>query len=226
MGHVFLCLQSLNQMKELFGDAAQTIRSGIDNLIFFGIRDKETATELSDLIGDTTVRSVSHSTSTTTTSPTFSLMSMGDGKGSSGGQSSNTAGTTLTEGARKLIQPAEILRAWKRTMFVIVPELPPVQVVQVRYFEDQRMSDLVAGRFQRDERSESAHEAMASPPEGFAETKGDSPLEERIRFECRCGKAYSVSSSMKRKLAKCGNPSCPRTFRIPDRSPKPRTQGA
>jgi type IV secretory pathway TraG/TraD family ATPase VirD4 len=132
--YVFI-LQSLAQFKEMFGEADTTVRARFDCTVFFGLRDRTTAEQMSKTIGTTTVLTHNQSHSTSTTEPSI-------WSGERGGSRTITTGSThgTSETGRALIMEDEILRASERTVFVLPSRAYPIRVTQNRYYEDPEMS--------------------------------------------------------------------------------------
>lgn len=168
--------QALTQMKDLFGENWNTVWAGIDQKLFFGIRDTETAEALSKILGDTTVLSRSESkTDRPATGP-------------SGAFGFGTSDTTIVkaETKRSLMTADEITQTDARTVFVIPSGVRPIKANQVRYYEE---SDLFPAP------PATADEPASGGEGGAAATP--------IYFRHQCGKRYRLPPALAGKRAKC-----------------------
>lgn len=249
-------LQSTNQFKEIFGEAAETVKGGFDTLVGFGIRDQATAEEFSKLLGQTTVISRSGGTSTNSTTNT--------GTGQRGGSYSSGTSDNWSEVGRALMMAHEIRGASPRTVFVLPSGRPPVVAEQVRYYEDPEMAAAASaaapeapaasdtgttvpgvyhptpalpGEPVTDWAAITHPERPRLPPLGEdvdwgmittgrptlppspAQTPAPEPA--RIKFACPCGKRFNLAQKLAGKRAKCTNPRCTLTFRIPAAGARP-----
>lgn len=137
-----MAIQSLSQMTRLFpGDKGfQTVQANMDQM-FFGIRDLETAREVSAWIGQTTVQSASYQQSTSTSRPAW----FASGQGSKSSPTvSKTEGVTYSETARALIQPEELLRLPDNIALVLSKGIAPFACSVVRYYSDPAFSEALA----------------------------------------------------------------------------------
>ena len=243
-------LQSTNQYKEIFGEAADTVKAGFDTLVGFGIRDQATAEEFSKLLGQTTVISRSGGTTTTSTRNT--------GTGQSGGSYSSGSSQNWSEVGRALMMAHEIRGASPRTVFILSSGKSPVVAEQVRYYEDPEMAAAASAAEPEAPTASDAgtafpgecHPTPALPGEPVTDwaaithperprlpplsedvdwgmiTSGrptlppspsqtPAPEPARIKFACPCGKRFNLAQKLAGKRAKCTNPRCTRTFRIP-----------
>jgi type IV secretion system protein VirD4 len=141
---ILIVTQALSQLARLFpGEKGfQTVQANMDQ-VFFGIRDLETAREVSAWIGQTTVQSRSSQHSTATTRPTlFSAMSA---RGSNANSTvSTTEGVTYADTGRALIQPEEILRLPDNIALVLAKGIAPFAAQVVRYYSDPAFSEALA----------------------------------------------------------------------------------
>src|SRR6185437_7084747 len=96
--------QSLGQVKELFGEGANTFLDNIGTQLYFNIQSFETAEAVSKRCGDATVISESEQSG-----DSHSLPTGGGGPGSQAGSRGTNRSRTLSEVARKLLKPEEIL---------------------------------------------------------------------------------------------------------------------
>jgi type IV secretion system protein VirD4 len=139
---IAIFLQSLSQLTKLFpGDKGfQTVQANMDQM-FFGIRDLETAREVSAWIGQTTVQSASYQQSTSTSRPSWFASG---GATNANSTVSKTEGVTYTETARALIQPEEILRLPENIALVLSKGIAPFACSVVRYYSDPAFNEALA----------------------------------------------------------------------------------
>ena len=120
----FFIFQSLAQLKQCYGEKAASILENIDTQIYFGTNHPDTAEAISKRIGDMTYRVESGNTGESTSNPT------GNASPTQGGSVSNSRSVTVSEIARRLIKPEEVLTLpedeaiiFHRNNFVIVTRL-------------------------------------------------------------------------------------------------------
>ena len=99
---IWLFLQSLEQLKKCFGDNAATILDNMGTQQYFGITSYDTAEILSKRMGETTLVIRTDSGNEGNSTPVG-----GDGK--AGGSRSSGSGFNISEIARRLLRPEEIL---------------------------------------------------------------------------------------------------------------------
>jgi len=136
-----LCVQNLNQLSKIFpGEhGRQIVQSNMDQ-VFFGIRDLDTAKEISAWIGQVTVHSVSYQHGRSTTgSP---LLSFVDNK--QAGSVSKSEGVTHTETGRALIQPEEILKLPDDVVLVLAKGILPFACRRLTYWKDEAFKEALA----------------------------------------------------------------------------------
>jgi type IV secretion system protein VirD4 len=141
---ISLYLQSLGQMTRLFpGDkGSQTVQANMTQM-FFGVRDLETAREVSAWIGQTTVHSSSYQKSRSTTKPSWQALLSGQSS-EANATVSNTEGLTQTECARALIQPEEVLRLPESIALVLTKGIAPFACRVIKYYSDPALSEALA----------------------------------------------------------------------------------
>jgi type IV secretion system protein VirD4 len=141
---IAMFLQSLSQLNKLFpGEKSfQTIQANMDQ-VFFGLRDLESAREVSAWIGQTTVQSRTDQSSTSTTRPSWFSNTNGRG-GSTGTTVSKTEGVTFSECGRALIQPEEILRLPDSIALVLTKGIAPFACSVLRYYSDAAFTEALA----------------------------------------------------------------------------------
>ena len=116
--------QSLNQLKECYGEKAKTFLDNIDTQQYFGTVAYDVADELSKRIGDTTI----------------SVTSYGENKGYSyqdgqkGGSTSTGSNTNVSQTGRRLYKPEEILVTSEQVAFVFHRNLPVIVSWLVAHF--------------------------------------------------------------------------------------------
>ena len=114
-----LIAQGLDQLKDVYGDAANTIINNCAYKWFCGINDLHTADYLSKSLGNKTVQTKSGSTST----------SFNPGGGSSG------TGTSFGQTGRALLMPAEILNLGRDVAILLAPGTKPNYLRPIDYWE-------------------------------------------------------------------------------------------
>lgn len=139
---VFMILQSLGQLKILFpkDGEAQTAEASIDHKIFFGVRDYQTAEQVSNYLGTGTVAVASKSTSRgTTESGNIVGAILGDEKLSI----SRNKGTseTWSETGRRLLMPDEILNLPADTAIIFAKGVPPILGKLAKYYQTPELSE-------------------------------------------------------------------------------------
>ena len=128
---LWLFFQSLEQLRTCYGDQAQKILDNCGHQMFFGLSSYDTSEVVSKRIGDATVlvesinqnASQSHSTG-------------GGGREQSQGNYSSGWSTTISETARRLMKPEEILTLPPNCMLLFAKNLPVIPVKLVRHYAD------------------------------------------------------------------------------------------
>ena len=130
---LFFCFQSLNQMKDCFGDKAPTILDNIGTQIYFGISSFESAEAVSKRIGETTISTTSYNRSTSDSRPVG-----GNAKdGPPPGNHSTSDSYTRSDLARRVIRPEEILTLDEGTAIILHRNLPVTFARLVKHYEDR-----------------------------------------------------------------------------------------
>lgn len=120
---LWLLVQSLSQLKTIYGQAWPTFLANADVLQTFGVRDWETAEHLSKLTGDATVTTDSEN------------RSRGVSRGKYGSQQEGTAETRAERG-RRLLLPDEVRRMPRDTQLLFVANQNPVWCQRLDYRHD------------------------------------------------------------------------------------------
>ncbi|HEV8414165.1 MAG TPA: type IV secretory system conjugative DNA transfer family protein [Bryobacteraceae bacterium] len=113
-----LAIQGLNQLKDVYGDAATTIINNCAYKWFCNLDDLQSAEYLSKTLGNKTVQTKSGSTS----------MGFNPGGGSTG------SSTTLGETGRPLLMPSEILNLGRDTAILLAPGTKPQYLRPIDYW--------------------------------------------------------------------------------------------
>jgi type IV secretion system protein VirD4 len=216
---LYFFLQSLGQLESLFpGDkGTQTAKANIETQLYFGIRDRESAEDLSATIGDTTELSGSWATSRSKTSPTLLAVMMGDAKPAA---EQVTEGTTVTrtEIARRLLKPEEILQLSERIVIIMTKGCRPIAAGLVRYYEDEEFRGLA-------QRSEPAVDGpsravQTGPPSGPPRTTGAGGPDLHARCpNPECSRRHRIPAALAGRVGKCKV--CGKRFRVPGRRSLP-----
>ena len=142
---VWLCLQSMGQLKSIFPaeGQAQSVEASIDHRVFFGVRDYATADYLSNYLGQATVQIESTSTNEGQ-SETGSLAQM-ILKSPGGYSTTKSTGTsnTQSEVGRALLQPAEILRLRGDIAIILAKGVPPIKAELAKYYQTPELAEMV-----------------------------------------------------------------------------------
>jgi type IV secretion system protein VirD4 len=126
---LFFFYQSMGQLKLCFPEGKdQTFLSNMDNQVFFGLNDVETAEYVSTRLGEATIgiRQESGGESSSTSY---------DPQGQASRSVSSNTGWNASETARKLLKPEEVLALPERQAVVFTPEIPPFISRLVRHYE-------------------------------------------------------------------------------------------
>lgn len=125
---LWFIFQSINQLKECYGDKAKTILDNIDTQQYFGVNSIEAAEEISKRIGDTTI----------------SLASYGENSGDSrqrGETGQNSSGVSsgrnsnISQTGRRMIKPEELLVAPEDVAWVFHRNLPVIPARLIKYYD-------------------------------------------------------------------------------------------
>lgn len=122
-----LIFQALSQLREVYGPhAAATLLKSLAARIVFAPKDYEEAKEISEELGDSTVRARAFSR------PRFAQW--GRGRGGHGGQ------VTVSEHRRPLLLPQEVKELGNEEALIFYEGLRPIRCRKLRYFEDRRFT--------------------------------------------------------------------------------------
>ena len=132
---VWTLWQDVSQIKGAYGERWKTFFANSVYQQFFGVRDLETATYVSETLGTTTIQDVSYTDSRTDSRGTSSSnsSSYGSGNGSSGSSyggnrsQSATQSATIAQMGRALLTPDEILRLDERDILILMANRAPVR---------------------------------------------------------------------------------------------------
>ena len=120
-----LIFQALSQLREVYGPhAAATLLKSLAARIVFAPKDYEEAKEISEELGDSTVRARAFSR------PRFAQW--GRGRGGQGGQ------VTVSEQRRPLLLPQEVKELGNDEALVFYEGLRPIRCRKLRYYRDRR----------------------------------------------------------------------------------------
>jgi type IV secretion system protein VirD4 len=137
---IWLICQALSQLQKMFPEekSHQTVQANMGHQVFFGIRDLETARQVSDWIGQATVHNVSQQQSSGFSyTPMFATL-LGQQPSTSVSQGSSV---TIAETGVQLIRPEEILQMPARTAIVLAAGLDPLLTAMVRYYDDPAFAE-------------------------------------------------------------------------------------
>ncbi len=120
--------QSLNQIKECYGEKAGTFLDNIDTQQYFGTNHYETADAVSKRIGDGTILVNSRNWGKGSSTPA-------GGVGHQAGSYSANWGSTSSEMSRRLFRPEEIIGLPEDTALVFHRNLPVIVSRLLRYYD-------------------------------------------------------------------------------------------
>jgi type IV secretion system protein VirD4 len=129
---LFFCFQAHGQLKKCFGDEAMNVMDNLATEIYFGITSFDTAKALSERIGDTTIATISHNDTTSTSRPTGGT----GAKGEQPGSVSHSSSYTRSDMARKVLTSDEILTMDDRTAIIRHRNFPIIFAQLIKYYED------------------------------------------------------------------------------------------
>lgn len=164
-----LIFQALSQLREVYGPhASATMLKSLAARIVFAPKDYEEAKEISEELGDSTVRARAFSR------PRFAQW--GRGRGGQGGQ------VTLSEQRRPLLLPQEVKELGNEEALIFYEGLRPIRCRKLRYYEDRRFTKRLlpppAQPIAPDASLRSAaNDAHAAAPEGAGAVAGPAALE-------------------------------------------------
>lgn len=123
---VALIYHALSQLREVYGiENAKTMTKSLGARIVFAPRDYDDSKEISDDLGNTTVRARSKSRP----------LSLGFS-----GQRSRQASVTISEQRRPLLLPQEVRELGSRKAIIFVEGLRPILARKVTYYSDRRFT--------------------------------------------------------------------------------------
>jgi type IV secretion system protein VirD4 len=156
---VLLVIQTPAQLREVYGaNGAETMLKSLAARIVFAPKDIGDAREISDELGNTTVKVKTHSRP---------LMDMADSKGR------RQRSVSVSEQRRALLLPQEVKALGSEQAIVFYEGLRPIRCRKIRYFEDPRFtSRLLPAPEVRQQKT-----AEAQPPSGNAPDAGLAPAE-------------------------------------------------
>jgi type IV secretion system protein VirD4 len=125
---LWFVFQSLRQLKECFGEKAGTVLDNIGSQQYFSINSMETARELSERIGDTTIAITSENDTTGDSHST------GSNAHQQGGNRSRSRSITHSEIARRLLKPEEVLTLPDDLTLIFHKNLPVIPARLVKYY--------------------------------------------------------------------------------------------
>lgn len=128
--------QSVGQLTECFGDRAAVFLDNIDTQQFFGINAMESADLISKRMGDATIRTESRQRGTS-----YSYSESWGGGTPSPGQHSTSDSVTVSEMARRLFKPEEIIRQPEDLTIIFHRNLPPILGQLMKYYEAPEFRD-------------------------------------------------------------------------------------
>ena len=156
---VLLVIQTPAQLREVYGaNGAETMLKSLAARIVFAPKDIGDAREISDELGNTTVKVKTHSRP---------LMDMSDSKGR------RQRSVSVSEQRRALLLPQEVKALGSEQAIVFYEGLRPIRCRKIRYFEDPRFTSrlLPAPEVPQQKAAE------AQPPSGNAPDARGAPAE-------------------------------------------------
>ena len=137
---LFFIFQSLQQVKECYGEKASVILDNIATQQYFAINSLETAEAVSKRIGDMTIRVSTPSSG------------YGTGTGSNSDKptrswnSSTNSGTSTNQIPRKVLLPDEILRLSEDVALIFHKNMPVIPARLLRYYDAPEFAHSGLGR--------------------------------------------------------------------------------
>jgi len=211
---LWLFAQNLDQLKEHYPNNWQTFIANCTIRSFFGVSDFETAKLISEMVGKATVEhrtlgesfsktegtGYSSSTSSGNSSnwgssssdnkTSTSSYSHGSNSGSSTTTSSNTSrslslSSSVTNVARSLINPDEVMRLLPNEQIIFFQGLPPLKALKLPYYEHEKwhlMSDTWRGDIVERITTRASEQIPHNETAAFAQLKtAEKELVEKIR---------------------------------------------
>lgn len=130
---VWLFVQSIDQLKKIYGERASTVLDNLGTQQYFGITSYDTAEAMSRRVGDCTIVVESINRNASYSHP----VGQRGGDPTPGSYTTGT-GTTLSEAARRWIKPEEILVLPRDAMLLFHRNLP---VIPLRLYKHFRVKD-------------------------------------------------------------------------------------
>jgi type IV secretion system protein VirD4 len=127
---LWLFFQSLDQLKKCFGDNAGTVLDNLATQQYFSITSYETAEAMSKRIGDATILISTEGRNSGSSSPIG-----GDGK--SPGSRNSGSNTTISEVARRLLKPEEVLTLPEHAAIVFHKNNYVIICNKIKYYADR-----------------------------------------------------------------------------------------
>ena len=126
----WLIFQDIHQMKDAYGDRWESLLANARVQQYFGVQDVATAEYVSKKLGQSTIRTVSQSHTTGANSGTnwgSSSAPTGDSASSGGSKGrSTTAGSSVQQTGRALLQPDEVVRLPEDQLLIFVVSHYPI----------------------------------------------------------------------------------------------------
>jgi type IV secretion system protein VirD4 len=119
-------VQSLSQIRDLYGQNADTFIQNHTIRVFFSPADNQAARELSEALGNTTVKNKSHSRQ----------LGVADPKGS----------VSIGKASRPLMLPQELKNMGEKSAIILAKHCPPILCRKIRWFEDAAFARRGRGR--------------------------------------------------------------------------------
>jgi type IV secretion system protein VirD4 len=156
---VLLVIQTPAQLREVYGaNGAETMLKSLAARIVFAPKDISDAREISDELGNTTVKVKTHSRP---------MMDLSDSKGR------RQRSVSVSEQRRALLLPQEVKALGGEQAIVFYEGLRPIRCRKIRYFEDPRFTR----RLLRAPEVPRQKPAEAQPPSGNPPVTGAAPAE-------------------------------------------------
>ena len=136
--------QSVGQLKKCFPDGGeQTVLSNCTQT-YFAVNDNDTATLVSNRLGEETIVLTSGGTSRGT-----SWQSSGGAQPSNSHGGSGSTNHNWQLQARKLLKPEEVMALSPRMAITFTPGMPPICTRLIRHFEEKQLLALAKGEVRR-----------------------------------------------------------------------------
>lgn len=139
-------VQSLSQIHDIYGKNAFTFIQNHTVKVFFAPSDKESARDLSETLGNRTVKVKSYSRKI----------------GASSGDSVN-----VSETSRALMLPQELKDMGQKSSIIIAKHCPPVSATKIRWFDDPAFAGKGYGRNKKGEKPPELPEIVIREPKAI-----------------------------------------------------------